>query len=150
LTSNGTYLVVLNVISYELVLHHISVNMYTVVACAVTHVLDTFVVVSGPEEWGVTIWDELAKHVESCVRTLIESVDPMLNPGLLTGLPIWERTDVTCCEDVRGRRLQEGVTDDGTLSIELDSCFFSLQELGGRSNSCSNDHHIDLKLLAVI
>lgn len=105
LTSNSAYLVVFDIISNELVLHHISVDVHVVVACAVTHVLKTFVVVSGPEEWGVTIRDELAKHVECCVRTLIESVDPMFNPGLLAGLPIWERTDVTSSKDVWGRGL---------------------------------------------
>jgi hypothetical protein len=124
--------------------------VHIVVACAVTNVLETFVVVSGPEEWSVAIWDKLAKHVEGCVRALIQSVDPMFNPGLLTGLPVGERTNVTCSVDVWGRRLQEWVTYDRTLSIQLDSCFFSLKELGGWSNSCSNDHHIDLNLLAII
>ena len=71
LASNGTDLVVLDVISYELILHHISINVHIVVACAVSNVLNTFVVVSGPEKWSVAIWDKLAKHIESCVRTLV-------------------------------------------------------------------------------
>ena len=74
--------------------------MNFVVAGAMSNVLKTLVVMSSPEEWDVAIWDKLAHHVESSVRPLIKSVDPVLNSSLLTSLPIWERANISSRIDV--------------------------------------------------
>jgi len=74
--------------------------MNFVVAGAMSNVLKTLVIMSSPEEWDVAIWDKLAHHVESCVRPLIKSVNPVLNSSLLTGLPIWERANIPSRIDV--------------------------------------------------
>ena len=98
--------------------------MNLVIASAVAHILKTLVVMSSPEEGNIAVWNELAQHVESCVRALVESIDPVLNSRLLTSLPVWERADVSCGIDVGGSGLEEWITDYCALSIELDSCLF--------------------------
>lgn len=144
LACDSADLVVLDVVGYELVLHNVAIDVYGVIVRAVANVLKTFIIVPSPEERSVAIWDELSKHIESSVGALVKSVDPMFDSGLLSSLPIWEGTNVTCSVNVWGSRLQEWVANDSSLSIEFDSSFLSFEEFGGRSNTCSYNYHIDL------
>ena len=109
-----------DIVCNELVGHYISIYMHRGGAGAVSTILYHLVVVTRPEEWHRAIWNEFAEHVESGKGSLIKRDIPVLGSGALSVDPVGVGSDITCSKDIFIAALQERITGDTAVCLQLD------------------------------
>ena len=112
--------VIIDVVSCELIRHHISLNVNWCSIVTIATVLNTLVVIACPKEGNRAVRYQFAKHVESCMASLILSNIPMFCPCSLTIDPVRIGNDVTSCKYVFITGLKEGIARNATITLHRD------------------------------
>lgn len=100
LSCNRQNFAILNVESEEFVCHDITLNMDLIEILSVSDVLNSFVVVSSPEERNVSERNHFSKHVKSGIGTLIHGSHIVLDSHSSTSCPVRIRSYISSCINI--------------------------------------------------
>jgi hypothetical protein len=115
---------------------------FTKAVTAVANILQRLVVVSGPEEWDLTVGALFAKHVKSGVGALVQCSHPVFRSDTATSRPVRVARDVASCEHILIVCSQKGITNDTSVTIHLDTGI--LQEFRRGTDAATYDHKVSL------
>lgn len=115
LTGNCNDLIsIVDVVSNEVILSNVSLDEnFTVLS--VTNKMNTFIVMTGPEEWNLAVGNKFAKHVKSSMSALIERSNPVLSSDSATSRPVWIARDITGSVYVLDVCLQERIAYNASV-----------------------------------
>ena len=144
---DGNYLIgVVEVECNELGGEHVTLDVDGRRASAVATVLNTLIVIAGPEERDGSVGDELSKHVEGRKTSLVESHIPVLGPHTLTIDPVGIVHDVTSCKNIFVTRLKERIAGDTTILVHSEASVSKEPSL--RGHTLAENHEVNIQLLA--
>jgi len=98
-------IILTDIVGNEFVCFDITSDVNGLVSHTASHIHQSFVVLSAPEEGNGTVRDHFAKHVEGSVSAHIQGRVPVLTHHLATCRPVWVKRQVTRSIDILSRCL---------------------------------------------